>query len=259
MVKKIHCCWFGTEMPDSVKRNLNHWKSLNPDFEICLYTEDNIDVSGIEYAERALFNKKWAFLSDIVRLQALYSQGGVYMDMDVELIKPLSFLSRKDANKLVMGYMYDCALGTAVIYSPPRHHVIGDVLKRYDMVKSGFYPVNNSVFTEYFINSVPGFLLNGKEWENESCHVYPKEYFEQPAFIRNHGMSIHHCCGSWKSHDNGRFGVAMTISYLAHLKKWVARKWRTYCSCRKNEFYEVHKAALRGEFMPFYARWYYTD
>lgn len=187
-------------------------------------------------------------------LQVLFEEGGVYLDVDVELINPLSMLER-DEHKLTMGYMYNCALGTAVIYSPPQHIIVGDILKRYDRLKSGFFPVNNSIFTEYFINSVPGFLLNGKEWENELCHIYPKEYFEQPAFIRNRGISIHHCCGSWKAASSD-FKPEFTISTLSHLKKWVARKWRTYRACQCNEFTTIHKAALNGKSVPYQANWY---
>lgn len=242
-------------MPDAVKRNLGCWERLNPDFEICLHSENNINVSDIDYANRALVSKKWAFLSDIVRLQVLYHEGGVYMDTDVELINPLSRLSEY-SNKLVMGYMYDCALGTAVIYSPPKHHVIADVLKRYNRVRKDFFPINNSVFTEYFINDVSGFLLNGQEWENEDCHIFPKEYFEQPAFIRKKGMSINHCTGSWKMNSENEYsGFGGTMSQIVHWKKWAARKWGTYRACQRNEFNLVYKAALRGEAMRFNASW----
>lgn len=251
----MHYCWFGPDMPKSVKNNVEQWKAQNPDFEIKLHTESNINISSVDFAKAALDNQAWAFLSDIVRLQALYEEGGVYLDVDVELIKPLSSLV-ETSDKLTMGYMYDCALGTAVIYAPPHHPFIKDILKRYEKIKPGEFPVNNSIFTEYFINSVPGFLLNGKEWGNEYCHIYPKEFFEQPAFIRNRGISIHHCYGSWNPHATSLLKNVVSYSMLSHLKKWLARKWRTYRACQSNEFNPVYRAALQGKSIPFHARWY---
>lgn len=244
-------------MPDSVKRNIEHWGKLNPDFEICLYDLDNIDVSDYEFGRRALVNKRWGFLVDIIRPQKLVEEGGFYLDADIELVRPLSSLEADE--KMLIGYMYNCALGTAALYSPKGHPYMSDILSKYKTIAQEKWIVSNSIFTEYFINSVPGFLLDGNEWENDICHVYPKEFFEQPAFIRNRGVSIHHCCGSWKSLSPGSFGVGRTVSPVSHLKKWAARKWRTYCACRKNEFYEVHQAALRGESRPFDSSLYYTD
>ncbi len=258
MIKKIHCCWFGSEMPDSVKRNIEHWEKLNPDFEICLYGLDNIDVSDYEFGRRAIVNKRWGFLVDIIRPQKLVEQGGFYLDADIELVRPLSSLESVE-DKMLIGYMYNCALGTAALYSPKDHPYMTDILSKYKTIGQEKWIISNSIFTEYFINSVPGFLLDGKEWENDKCHIYPKEFFEQPAFIRNCGVSIHHCCGSWKSLSPSRFGVGTTVSPVSHLKKWAARKWRTYRACRKNEFYEVHQAALRGESRPFDSSSYYIN
>lgn len=258
MVKKIHCCWFGGTIPDSVKRNLEEWEKLNPDFDICLYHEDNIDVEAYEFGRRAKNAKRWGFLVDIIRPQKLVEQGGFYLDADIELIRPLSCLE-SDGDKLIMGYMYGCALGTAALYSPPNHPYMVDILEKYNNIALDFWPVSNSIFTEYFINSVPGFLLNGKEWSNDICHIHEKEFFEQPALIRSHGVSIHHCCGSWSKKSNGAFGVSLTISAFAHLKKWAARKYRTASACRRNEFYDVYKAALAGLSVKFDASRYYEQ
>lgn len=258
MIKKIHCCWFGSEMPDAVKRNIAHWEKLNPDFEICIYDVGNIDVSEYEFGRRALEERRWGFLVDIIRPQKLVEEGGFYLDADIELVRPLSTLE-DEGDKLVMGYMYRCALGTAALYSPPNHPYMRDILAKYENIRLDKWIVSNSIFTEYFINSVPGFLLNGNEWQNEMCHIYPKEFFEQPSLIRSHGVSIHHCCGSWKNLAGGSFALSATVSPLAHLKKWAARKWRTYRAAQSNEFTPVYRAALRGERLPFDASGYYGE
>lgn len=259
MIKKIHYCWFGSEKPDIVKRNVEHWSKLNPDFEICEWNESNIDVSSYSFGQRAIEQKKWGFLVDIIRPQKLVEDGGFYIDADVELIRPLSLLDNGgDADKLKMGYMYKCALGTAILYAPPQHPYMIDILRSYRYINPNLWPVSNTIFTAYFINNVAGFLLNGKEWENELCHIYPKEFFEQPAFIKNKGISIHHCCGSWMSSFNKRFAFNGNVGMLAHLLKWASRKRRTWLAARNNEFTACHREALRGRHSEFDISHIYT-
>lgn len=256
MVKKIHVCWFGGEMPDMVRHNIDCWKRLNPDFEICLYNEHNFNFQDYEFAQRAIKEKRWGFLVDIVRPLALFNEGGWYLDADIELVRPLSSLE-KYGDKLVMGYMYTCALGTAALYAPAGHPFLADLLGKYHHIKKNFWPVSNSIFTEYFINHVPDFLLTGKEWENECCKIFPKEFFEQPSFLRRRGMAIHHCCGSWKHLKGGSFTMKGTTGVLSHLDKWARRKVTTWKAARRNEFTACHQAALKGIKLPFDASSYY--
>lgn len=252
MIKTIHYCWFGKEKPDIVKRNVEHWAQLNPDFEICEWNESNIDVSSYAFGERALEEKKWGFLADIIRLQKLIEVGGFYLDADVELIRPLTTLDvSKNENKLIMGYMYPCALGTAVLYSPPQHPYLKSILKSYNYIKENTWPVNNTIFTAYFINKVPGFLLTGKEWSNDLCHLYPKEFFEQPAFIKKNGISIHHCCGSWQQALSSQFSFTSQLHGLAHFLKWASRKRRVWQALRRNEFAPCYNAACKRTVLPF--------
>lgn len=255
MVKKIHICWFGGNMPDSVKRNLDCWRRLNPDYEIRLHDESSVDVSAYPYAQRATAAKRWGFVTDIVRLIVLLREGGWYFDADVEPIRPLDTLDKGD-DKLILGYMYDCAIGTAAMYAPPQHPYLQQLLEKYHHIHPEHWIVNNSVFTEFFVNEVPGFLLNGRAWENELCRLYPKEMFEQPSFIRSHGLSIHHCCGSWKT-AAGSFSVDGRTSLFAHLDKWARRKWTTWRARGRNEFTACYRAALKGERLPFDTSYYY--
>lgn len=247
MIRKIHYCWFGSEKPETVKRNVESWARLNPDFEICEWNESNIDISEWEFGRRALENKRWGFLVDTVRPQMLWKEGGFYVDADVEMLRPLSSLDvENNGDKLLMGYMYECALGTAVLYAPPGHPWIKDILDSYNRIRPDVWPVSNSIFTAYFINRAEGFLLNGKAWQNGQCRLYPKEFFEQPSFWRHQGISVHHCCGSWKNVDDS-FHFACQQSLFRHCLKWAKRKYRTWRACQCNEFTPCYRAARRGE------------
>ena len=49
----------------------------------------------------AFDNKKYAFAADYIRLYALYNYGGIYLDMDVEVLKPYGDLLKL---RTMLGY-----------------------------------------------------------------------------------------------------------------------------------------------------------
>lgn len=88
--KKIHYCWFGKgEKPKIVKMCIESWREKLPEYEIKEWNEENFDISINNYVKQAYEAKKYAFVSDYVRLYALYIEGGIYMDTDVEVLKSL--------------------------------------------------------------------------------------------------------------------------------------------------------------------------
>lgn len=88
--KIIHYCWFGGgPLPEEATRCIESWKKFCPDYEIREWNESNFDISACTYVKEAYEAKKWAFVSDYVRLAVLVEYGGIYMDTDVEVIKPL--------------------------------------------------------------------------------------------------------------------------------------------------------------------------
>ena len=97
--KIIHYCWFGgNPIPSLTKKCIKSWKKFCPDYEIILWDESNFDIASCPvYVKEAYENKKWAFVSDYVRLKVVYDNGGIYLDTDVELIKSLDHLLCHDA------------------------------------------------------------------------------------------------------------------------------------------------------------------
>ena len=84
--RKIHAVWFGrNSYSQMVKRCMESWQKMMPDYEIKVWNEDNFDISQNTYVKEAYEAKKWAFVSDYVRLYALYEEGGVYIDTDIEI------------------------------------------------------------------------------------------------------------------------------------------------------------------------------
>ena len=65
-----------------------------PSYEIIEWNEDNFDINYNDFTRQSYEQKKYAFTSDVIRLYALYTEGGIYMDTDVEVYAPLDeFLS----------------------------------------------------------------------------------------------------------------------------------------------------------------------
>ena len=91
--KKIHYCWFGRgEKPKLARRCIASWKKFCPDYEIIEWNEDNFDINTNAYMQMCYEQKRYAFLTDYLRLLIIQEHGGVYFDTDVEVVKPLDDL-----------------------------------------------------------------------------------------------------------------------------------------------------------------------
>ena len=96
--KIIHYCWFGgNAKPDIVLKCIDSWKKYCPDYEIIEWNEENFDINQCQYCKEAYVEKKWAFVSDYARIKILRENGGVYIDTDVELVKPIDELLENNA------------------------------------------------------------------------------------------------------------------------------------------------------------------
>ncbi len=82
--KKIHWCWLsGDPLPHNLQECINSWKKIMPDYEIICWDMKRFDIHSIPFVEQACEKRKWAFAADYIRLYALYTEGGIYLDSDV--------------------------------------------------------------------------------------------------------------------------------------------------------------------------------
>jgi mannosyltransferase OCH1-like enzyme len=141
-------------MSPTVTRAVNSIKKLSEHgYEVFVWTEDNYDINKSPRLRKAYSDKKWSLVSNYVRLDVLKAHGGVYVDTDIEIVRPFDDLLGLD---YFIGFMWDSTLGTAVIGAIPNHPYVTGILDLYDADASSFISPNNNTFTEFFLEKVPG-------------------------------------------------------------------------------------------------------
>lgn len=132
--KKIHYCWFGGKpKPAVVLKCIESWRRVMPEYEIIEWSEENFDVNSHPYTKEAYKNKKWAFVSDYVRLKILEQFGGIYFDTDMYLLKNISPLL--ESNVCVVCREDSDNLNAAMFASAPHNIYVKDLLIAYDNAK----------------------------------------------------------------------------------------------------------------------------
>lgn len=201
----IHYCWFGnTPLPPLEEKCIKSWEIYLPDYEIKRWDETTFDVSSHWFTRRAYQKKKYAFVSDYVRLRALQQYGGIYLDADTELIKPLDpFLK----NPAFCGFQDDRFVSAGVLGARQGSEWIEEMLKLYDSEpfrqnKNGHFAIPNTVwFTNYFLEK--GLKLNNSKQEAGGVVVYPKHIFNPKKHddihytLDDETVAIHHFALSW--------------------------------------------------------------
>ena len=179
--KIIHYCWFGRgEMPELVKNCIASWHKYMPDWEYKLWNEDNFDVNQIIYTKEAYEAKKYAFVSDYVRLYALNKEGGVYFDVDFEVYKSFDDLLKFKAFAGFEGSKYS-PLMMGVCASEPKGEWVFEMLESYKdrhfFKSDGSFDTTTNVKFITELMSKRGFVQNGKEQEYKDLHIFPVDYF----------------------------------------------------------------------------------
>lgn len=200
--KKIHYCWFGKgEKPKLAQKCIASWKKYCPDYEIIEWNENNFDVNTNAYTKMCYEQRKYAFLSDYLRLLVVEKQGGIYFDTDVEVVKSLDDLLNQ---KAFFGFEDDGHVNTGEGFgAEPENPVVQQMIREYDSLLDGEHgvigcPILNTQSLVKF-----GLVLNGKKQCLEGMTVYPADYFnpyDDPTGVltkTENTYSIHWYGKSW--------------------------------------------------------------
>lgn len=184
-----------------------------PDYEIRLWNESNYDVSKNQYMLQTYQAKKYGFTVDFARLDIIYTYGGIYLDTDVELLKPLDdmlnnecFMGFETDKTVALGLGFGAKAGNDVIYA---------LMSAYDnlnfILPNGDLNLRPSPGIQSDVMKKLGMTPNGKEQIiGNDCHIYPKDVFNPCNLETNriettkNTVSIHHYAGSWLTKRNHR-------------------------------------------------------
>ena len=204
--KIIHYCWFGgNPLPTLAQKCIKSWKKYCPDFQIIEWNEENfvLDKSPL-YVRQAYEKKKWAFVSDYVRLWALVNYGGIYMDTDVEVIKPLKrFLTEKAFS----GFEAVDRIPTGIMACEKENATFMAWLDKYNdklfVLEDGSLNLETNVTAITNYMKTRGFTFNNTLQTVEGVTFYPKDFFcpkdTHTGIIEltPNSYCIHHFNGSW--------------------------------------------------------------
>lgn len=204
--KIIHYCWFGNnDKPTIVKKCIESWKENLSDYEIIEWNEETFNIECNNFVKEAYEKKMYAFVSDYVRVYALYNYGGIYLDTDVEVFKKFDDLLENDS---FWGFEEEDYIATSTIGAKKGNKLIKKFLDSYEnksfLKEDGSIDTLTNVAIVSKIISDLGVKLDGTFQKVENlAAVYPQEYFSPYDYINcyskktDKSYAIHHFYKSW--------------------------------------------------------------
>ena len=173
--KKIHYCWFGgNPKPKLAEKCITSWEKYCPGWEIIEWNESNFDVNQNSYTRMCIEQKKYAFLSDYVRLKVVAEQGGVYFDTDVELLRPIDELLENDA---FFGFETPEFVNSGQGFGSAAHGtVIEAMLREYDFLLEGTQGVRGCPILNTAALEKLGLVRDGSRQTVAGALILPVEY-----------------------------------------------------------------------------------
>lgn len=228
--KVIHYCWLSNDpYPGKIKKCMESWRKVLPDYEIKLWNTENFDIAGSPaYVQEAFRQRKWAFAADYIRMYALYTEGGIYLDSDVKVVKPFDeFLSHsffssmeyhpmqierdgsasmidENGNRIREGYVSGIQIQAAVMGAEAGNVFVKDVLEDYEH-RQFLNPdgsLNTTVLSPYIYARVMekyGFkYLDRDQPLEQNMMIYRSEIFAGNRHeVTPASYAIHYCAHSW--------------------------------------------------------------
>lgn len=204
--KVIHYCWFGRkEKPKIVKKCIDSWQRNLPDYKILEWNEQNVNLNANPYLKEAYLSRKFAFVSDYVRVHSLYYYGGIYLDTDVEVFKGFEPFLHHDS---FWGFEQENYIATSTIGAAKGNKLIKIFLDSYNDInfinQDGSFNELTNVAMITDILKEKGLKLNGEFQEIEGMGTFyqqtyfsPYDYINCRKIITDNTYTMHHFYKSW--------------------------------------------------------------
>lgn len=200
--KIIHYCWFsGDQYPKLVQKCLRSWQKHLPGYKMRLWDATSFDFNSVPFVKEAFEAKKWAFVADYIRLYALYTEGGIYLDSDVEVKKSFdNYLN----NNLFVGtepyiindnIFYD--VEAAIMGAEKGHPFLKECLDEYN--NTSFGGKEQETICHLMARHLEkfGYVAENKYQElTNDVVVYPMEHYGN-RYCFHDKTAIHWCQSSW--------------------------------------------------------------
>ena len=231
--KIIHYCWLSDDpIPEKIQAYINGWREVMPDYVIKKWDRNQIDFNKHPFVKAAFDDKKYAFAADYIRVYALFTEGGVYLDSDVKVLQSFdkflsfdyftSYENHWSANqyKLLFGRFIDkcgnrlagvekvlnVGLQAAVMASIPHHPFVGALWDYYRNLEwNGWEQVTAPTIHSKICEQFGLKYLDELQFLRNNMVVFPSDVFCTDGCNQetSNTHAVHVCAGSWVNKDYG--------------------------------------------------------
>lgn len=226
--KIIHYCWLsGDPIPANLQKCMESWKKNLSDYEFILWDLNRFDINQSLWVKQTFEAKKYAFAADYIRLYAIYHYGGIYMDMDVEVIKNFDSMLMFS---YILGFESKEGIEAGILGAERGNPFIADCLAYYAnrmFISNGQYDIKPlptimlDIAQKYYV-CFERKSIEIENFQTKYLYIFPYEYLTAKSFdtgkvIRTENTyCIHHFAGSW---------LPSKIRFKQNLIWWLGEKW----------------------------------